>query len=39
MHDYILPFSISIRMLGLVSEISKKVSRINSYKDLESKSA
>ena len=37
MNDHIPPFSISNRMLELVSEISEKLGRINSHKDLESK--
>lgn len=37
MNDYIPPFSISNRMLELVSEISEKVGRINSHKAPEAK--
>ena len=37
MNDHIPPFSISNRMLELVSEISEKLGRINSHKDPESK--
>lgn len=37
MSSYILPFTISNRMLELVSEISEKVGKITSHKELESK--
>ena len=37
MSDYVPPFTISNTMLELVSEISEKVGRINSHKELENK--
>lgn len=37
MSDYIPPYTISNKMLELVSEISEKVGRITSHKELESK--
>ena len=37
MSSYVPPYTISDRMLELVSEISEKVGKINSHKDLESK--
>lgn len=37
MSNYIPPYTISNRMLELVSDISEKVGRISSYRDLESK--
>ena len=37
MSDYVPPFVISNTMLELVSEISEKVGRINSHKELENK--
>lgn len=38
MNNYVPPYTISNKMIELVSEISEKVGRINSHKDLESKS-
>lgn len=35
MSDYKLPFAISNTMLELVSDISEKVGKVNSHKDLE----
>ena len=37
MSDYVPPYTISNKMLELVSEISEKVGRITSHKELESK--
>lgn len=37
MSNYIPPYTISNRMLELVSEISEKIGKISSYKELESK--
>ena len=37
MSNYVPPYTISNRMLELVSDISEKVGRISSYRDLESK--
>lgn len=37
MSDYTPPFTISNRMLELVSSISEKVGKINSYRELESR--
>ena len=37
MSNYVPPYTISNRMLDLVSEISEKIGRINSHRDLESK--
>lgn len=37
MSNYVPPYTISNRMLALVSEISEKVGKISSHKELESK--
>ena len=37
MSNYVLPYTISNRMLELVADISEKVGRISSHKELESK--
>ena len=37
MSGYVPPYTISNKMLELVSEISEKVGRITSHKELESK--
>lgn len=37
MSNYIPPYTISNKMLELVSDISEKVGRISSHKELESK--
>lgn len=37
MNHYVPPYTISDKMIELVSEISEKVGRINSHKDLETK--
>ena len=37
MSNYVPPYTISNRMLDLVSEISEKIGRINCHRDLESK--
>ncbi len=37
MSSYVPPYTISNRMLELVSDISEKVGKISSHKELESK--
>ncbi len=37
MHNYVPPYTISDKMLKLVSDISEKVGSMNSHKELESR--